>query len=137
MVPQIQGDDLLMTPTAQRTRKPKAEKMPAELESEFQAKVIETARLLGYRVAHFRPALTKHGWRTAVSADGAGFFDLVMVNPVRFRVIYAELKSETGKLSPEQKEWADAMLKAGQEVYCWKPNQFDEVAKILQKKPEA
>jgi hypothetical protein len=125
-----------MTPTAQ-ARKPKADKMPQESESEFQAKVIQAAHLLGYRVAHFRPALTKHGWRTAVSADGSGFFDLVMVNPVRFRVIYAELKSETGKLSPEQKEWADAMLKAGQEVYCWKPNQFDEVAKILQKKPEA
>jgi hypothetical protein len=125
-----------MTPTAQ-ARKPKADKMPQESESEFQAKVIQAAHLFGYRVAHFRPALTKRGWRTAVSADGEGYFDLTLANPIQCRVIYAECKSETGKLSPKQKEWADVMLKAGQEVYCWRPSQFDEVAKILQKKPEA
>lgn len=42
-------------------------------ERQWQAQVIELARILGWRVAHFRPALTKHGWRTPVQADGAGF----------------------------------------------------------------
>lgn len=47
---------------------------PAEpTEIQWQAQVIELAHILGWTVAHFRPALTKHGWRTPVQADGAGF----------------------------------------------------------------
>ena len=45
-------------------------------ERELQDAVIQLARLLGWRVAHFRPAMTTRGWRTPVSADGAGFPDL-------------------------------------------------------------
>jgi hypothetical protein len=47
------------------------------LEQSFQSVVIEVARLTGWRVAHFRAARTAHGWRTPVTADGAGWPDLV------------------------------------------------------------
>jgi hypothetical protein len=46
-------------------------------ERDFQAAVLEAARVFGWHVAHFRPARTAHGWRTPVAADGAGFPDIV------------------------------------------------------------
>lgn len=90
-------------------------------ERELQDAVIEMARLFGWRVAHFRVALTKRGWRTPVAADGAGFPDLVLV---RDRVIYAELKGDGGRIRPDQQEWRDALLEAGEEVYLWRPDDW-------------
>src|SRR5215217_4018452 len=46
-------------------------------EAECQATIIEAARVLGYRVAHFRAARTMHGWRTPLQGD-AGWPDLVI-----------------------------------------------------------
>lgn len=36
----------------------------AVTEAQFQAAVVDLARLAGWRVAHFRPARTSHGWAT-------------------------------------------------------------------------
>jgi len=33
-------------------------------EADFESRVVDFARLLGWRVAHFRPARTAKGWRT-------------------------------------------------------------------------
>jgi hypothetical protein len=52
------------------------------------------------------------------------------------RLIFAELKKETGKTSPEQDAWLEALKIAGAEVYVWRPSQLREVIQILQKKPE-
>lgn len=99
-------------------------------EEYFFDQVVDLAHLYGWKVAHFRPARTKWGWRTAVSANGAGFPDCVFL---RERVIYAELKSETGELSPEQYEWLATLAEAGQEVYLWKPSDFEEIQKVLER----
>jgi hypothetical protein len=72
-------------------------------EAELQHAVIEYARLFGWTVAHFRVAQTKRGWRTPVAADGAGFPDLVLVRGPR--LIFAELKSASGRLRDEQEHW--------------------------------
>lgn len=88
-------------------------------EAELQTAVIDTARVLGYLVAHFRPAETKQGWRTPVQADGKGFPDLVLTG--RRRVIFAELKNEKRPLEPEQRVWLEALAVAGAEVYLWRP----------------
>jgi hypothetical protein len=67
--------------------------------------VIEAAHVYGWRCAHFRPARTRHGWRTAVAADGAGFPDLVLIHPGRREIIARELKaSGLAKPSREQSE---------------------------------
>ena len=79
-------------------------------EAAFQASVIELAQRLGWRVAHFRKAQNANGnWRTPVAADGAGFPDLVLV---RDRIIFAELKTDAGRVSPDQRAWLDALAHA-------------------------
>lgn len=87
-------------------------------EAELQKGVIELARLCGWLVAHFRPALSKKGWRTPVAADGKGFPDLVLV---RDRVAFVELKGEGGQLRLEQEKWLARLREAGAEVYLWTP----------------
>jgi hypothetical protein len=101
------------------------------VEEVFQKDVIELAHTLGWRVAHFRPALTKHGWRTPVSADGKGFPDLILV---RDRVIAVELKRRKGKASVEQLEWLDAFRAAGVEAYLWRPDDVDDIFEILRRR---
>jgi hypothetical protein len=100
-------------------------------EAELQSAVIELARMFRWRVAHFRPAKTAHGWRTPVQADGKGFPDLLLV---RDRVIAAELKSDAGKLGDDQAAWLDAFEIAGVESYVWRPSDLEQVANVLRRK---
>jgi len=97
-------------------------------EREFTDQVIQLARLYGWIASHFRPARTEKGWRTPTQADGNGFPDLVLV---RGRVIYAELKAEDGHTRPEQERWIAAFEEAGQEVYVWRPSDWDSIREIL------
>tara|TARA_R110000824_G_scaffold116919_2_gene268669 strand:- start:32 stop:346 length:315 start_codon:yes stop_codon:yes gene_type:complete len=90
-------------------------------EADFQRIVIDMAHLFGWRVAHFRKVQTHGRWITAVAADGAGFPDLVMAK--LGRVIFAELKTEKGRLSAEQKLW----LKALPECVVWRPSDLDAI----------
>lgn len=64
-----------------------------------------------------------------------GFPDLVLLRGTR--LIFAELKSEKGKLTPEQTEWMDALKlfsegpSGGCGVYLWRPSDIESVVKIL------
>jgi hypothetical protein len=114
---------------------PNARRSPAEVlaaqmpERDLQDAVIKLARLLGWRSAHFRPAMTKFGWRTAVQGDGKGFPDTILVRGERF--IVAELKAERGKIAPEQQEWLDDWRRVGAEVYVWRPSDLEQIAAVL------
>lgn len=97
-------------------------------ERNFQSQIITLARYYRWKVAHFRPGLTKRGrWVTAVQADGAGFPDLVLAR--QGRIIFVELKSERGQLSERQQAWRQEILPA--EFYLWRPSDYDRVAEIL------
>ena len=103
-------------------------------ENDFQQQVIELAQYLGYRVAHFRGVRVQRKddsvyYQTPVQADGAGWPDLVLVR--RSRIVYAELKSETGRLSPEQDEWLEALAAAGGECWVWRPSDWQEIQDVL------
>ncbi len=106
------------------------------LESDWKTRVIDAAKLFGWRTAHFRPARTKYGWRTAMEGD-TGFPDLVLVKPPR--LILAELKrgkatTKAGKPSDEQAEWLRQLGSVpGVEAYCWTPEQWQEVYLTLAK----
>ena len=91
-------------------------------ESELQKIVIDMAHLFRWRVAHFRPARVMRGgeetWRTPVSADGAGFPDLVLARDGV--VLFRELKTAKGIVSDDQHEWLQA---TGGKV--WRPRHLD------------
>lgn len=111
-------------------------------ENDFATFVLGLASYTGWRTAHFRPAQTSKGWRTPVQGDGAGFPDLVLVR--RERLIFAELKSDVGKLRPEQKHWlrdlefvehsiADSpeTPNGSVEVYLWRPGDVEKIREVL------
>lgn len=106
-----------------------AAKLPPQSEDEFLRQVMELAVLSGWATAHFRPAMTKGGrWVTAVSGDGKGWPDLVLVND---RVIFAELKTDAGTLTPDQERWGRNLKAAGAEYYVWRPRDWPVIVATL------
>jgi hypothetical protein len=94
-------------------------------ERDFQNAVLEAAHVFGWKCAHFRPARTAHGWRTAVAADGAGFPDLVLIHPGRREIIARELKTTSrAKLSAEQQAWLDGLERCGVDSGVWCPDDW-------------
>jgi hypothetical protein len=87
-------------------------------ERQLQDAVVELCQWLGYLVYH-----TYDSRRSQ-----PGFPDLVIVG--RKRVIFAELKSDKGKLSGSQAQWYAHLLANGAEAYVWRPTQWkDETIK--------
>ncbi|MBZ5736472.1 VRR-NUC domain-containing protein [Nocardioides sp. TRM66260-LWL] len=58
-----------------------------------------------------------------------GFPDCVLLGPAG--VIYAELKTTKGRVTPEQREWLDRLTAAGQTAYLWRPTDWPEINLIL------
>ena len=79
-------------------------------EAELQSAIVELAGWLGYRLIY-------HTHDSRHSA--AGFPDLVLVG--RGRLIFAEVKSAKGELSPQQLAWFAGLLDVGAEAYVWRP----------------
>jgi hypothetical protein len=102
-------------------------------EAEFQKQVIGLAHLFGWRVAHFRAVKTPTGYRTPVAADGAGFPDLVLAKAGL--IIFAELKTEKGRVSDAQKAWLKELQGAGERVLVvvWRPSDWDAIEAAIRK----
>lgn len=88
------------------------------LEREWQQQVVKLLRTLGYRAYH------THDSRRSQP----GFPDLVAV---RDRVIYLELKTDTGRLSHPQVSWLMSLHRAGAEVYVARPRHAQHLATVL------
>jgi hypothetical protein len=96
------------------------------LEAQFQAQVIQLARMNGWKVFHPAKMMDRNGtWRTALQGD-KGWPDLVLAHKDR-GLIVAELKSDVGKLSFEQQAWL-THLAPWAEVYVWRPKDLDTIA---------
>ena len=105
----------------------------AMTETEFQSQVVQAARKLRWMVSHM----------TLPQRSEPGVPDLLLVRPPR--VIFAELKSEKGRLDtrqryssrtgralPNQKDWKDALEACpGVEYYLWRPRHWDEIMEVL------
>jgi hypothetical protein len=60
----------------------------------------------------------------------AGLPDLILCKPPR--LIFAELKSERGRVRAEQQAWLDALRQcAGVEVYLWRPSDWASIVETL------
>ncbi len=79
--------------------------------------IVDLARLMGYRAAHFAPARTDKGWRTPCRYDAKGWPDLVLVG--RGGILYVEVKGDGDVLSMEQHDWLDALAEARAEWHVW------------------
>lgn len=97
---------------------------------QLQEAVIELAHLFEWKVAHFRPAKTSKGWRTAVEADGKGWPDLTLVHE-RGVVLFREIKGEREALKPEQKQWGEWLTAAGANYAVWRPKDMDLIKHVL------
>ena len=92
------------------------------LEKDWQKQVRLLADQLGYRRAY-------HTFDSRRS--DTGFPDLVLVSPKRQRIIFLELKRETGKVSDRQAEWVRDLHAAGAEVYVARPRDLQALAAVL------
>ena len=90
-------------------------------ERALQDAIAATAQLLGWRIFHPRAARTANGWRTAGSYDAQGYPDLTLV---RDRVLWVEVKTERGRVRPEQELWLEALREAGAEAYVWRESDW-------------
>lgn len=83
-------------------------------ERDYQNTILGAAKATGWRTAHFRPARTAHGWRTAVAGDGKGFPDLLLVHPGAGLVWFVEIKRDDNRtLDPDQAAWREDLISAG------------------------
>lgn len=110
------------------------------LEKDFQANVVELAKITGWRVHHARAVQNFDGRHMTPIQGDAGFPDLVLAR--KGRVIFAELKSESGRLGEQQLRWLAALagdwpagrgghVAANLEIYVWRPADIDRIGKIL------
>lgn len=95
--------------------------LPPLPEKGWQEQVIQLAELYGW--------LVYHPYDSRRSA--AGFPDLTLVRDER--LIFAELKTDKGRLTIPQKAWLAALGHTPVEVYVWRPRDFDEVHDILKR----
>ena len=98
-------------------------------ERQFQHAVTELARLNGWLVYSIPDSR-----RSTLS----GWPDLTMIRRVDRRIVFAELKTEKGKIRPQQEEVLDVLTHiAGEgrtkkaEVYLWRPSDWDQIRRVL------
>jgi hypothetical protein len=88
-------------------------------EAKWQKLVRRWAKDLGWIVYHAP---------YAIGAD-KGFPDLVLLRPPK--LMFVELKSDKGKLRPEQEEWLENLQACGIEAYVWRPRDETIVLAVL------
>lgn len=60
--------------------------------------------------------------------NDAGLPDLLLI---RERAIWRELKTEKGRLKPEQAAWGQRLLRSGQDWAIWRPSDWWEIVATL------
>ena len=108
---------------ATATAQPRAAGRKAWTEARLLREVRRAARQNGW--ADYHPAISM--------GSPAGFPDLVLVRPPV--IIFAELKSERGRLSTSQRAWLERFEQCGIpgriETYIWRPNDWPDILRIL------
>lgn len=88
-------------------------------EKEFRQHVVDYARS--------RQWLVYYTWRSVHSPSG--FPDLCMVRLTR--TVFAELKTEKGRLTADQQKWLDALWLAGHTAHVWRPSDWAAIQETL------
>lgn len=131
---------------------------PKISELDFRRQIVGTnglATIFGWESVGWRPAQTRTGWKTPGTGTMAkGWPDLILIRGRDRRIIFAELKSESGRLSDEQYRVLDLLRSLvwdgyletpldtktldeiatkvpRVEVYIWRPADIEEIARLL------
>lgn len=95
-------------------------------EADFQRRVMDLAKLNGWRVVHVRPAWVRSGRMVTPYEGHPGLPDLILAR--RGVVLLAELKSAIGKPTADQLTWLAA---AGPNGHLWAPADWPAVRAVL------
>lgn len=97
-------------------------------EKDFQTGVLKLALFHGFKLRY-------HVFDSRRSAPG--FPDLVLVNPRTGRVLWRELKKNSGRVSPDQREWLEGLAACGMDAGVWRPNDLDSGLVLAQLRGQA
>jgi len=108
---------------------------PNASEEEFRKALVDYALLLGYMHFHPRPCRVKRDdeetYETAY--DGfKGYPDETFVHERNGFTLITELKSKSGRVSPHQQRWIDALKKGPTPVYVWRPADWAKCLSVLE-----
>lgn len=99
-------------------------------EKEFLRTITELATLTGWQYYHPLPAASRLGKWATWQMGSVGFPDLTLVRGER--LIFAELKVRSNKLTEEQKTWLEKLKAAKQvETHVWRPSDWNDIVEIL------
>lgn len=106
-------------------------------ETAYQRDITDAAERFQWHWLHVRKSIGRRDGETAwqTTTNISGWVDLLLWHERQHRVIAAEVKSETGTVTPQQKAVIASLVAAGVETYVWYPHDWDDVIKILQGKP--
>lgn len=96
---------------AQPTQAPRRV-MPPMTEKNLQSAVEKLARFHGYELVYHVPDSRR---------SQPGFPDLVLASGRRSRLLFRELKTDSGRLRPEQKTMLAVLEACGQDAGVWRP----------------
>lgn len=101
-----------MTYTHHTKRATEAQLLPGLSEEAFQRCITDYCQLRGLLFFHDHDS----------KRNNPGFPDLVIVG--RTHTIWRELKTDKGKLRPDQEKWITALQATGQDVSVWRPRDW-------------
>jgi hypothetical protein len=110
------GQDVLSLPLDYLNRK--------ITEKEWQGLIRQTARAYGWDCYH-----TQFSFRSDIGYPDLHLWHAVMTGYQTS--IWAECKTESGKLRPKQAVTIDSMRSAGLTVYVWRPSDWEQVVRVL------
>lgn len=120
--PALVAHGLVLARPARRTPVRHRVRVLVQPEAVLQTQVLALARLYNWRAYHTFDS----------RKSPPGFPDLVLVRGNR--VIFAELKTQRGRLSIDQSAWLEDLRATCAEVYCWRPADLPVVAAILRRR---
>ena len=91
---------------------------------------MDLAAWMGWRRFHPRTVQIMKGAHLTPYLGEAGFPDVVLVHRNR-GIIFAELKTQHGRLTPQQELWRADLEAAGAEYYLWRPSDWHSIEKRL------
>lgn len=107
-------------------------RLRAILETPFMHEVIRFAVAQGWKVHHSPKAgVRRDGSVRSTPGVTKGFPDLVLVR--EDRLVFLEMKRETGRVKPEQEQWLADLAKTHAETMVVRPSNLPELRRVLAK----